>query len=263
MVLKIAPDLSQVTIHHETIPGYMMTMTMAFNVKNTNELHNIFPNDEITFTLVVTDDDEWVENIHRVGHSANVATNPGPAQVSVPGGMRLPGLGTGDLLPDYPLTAENSRSIHISDFRGKELAFTFFFTRCPLPDYCPRMNNNFEETRKILWADANAPTNWELLSVSFDPGFDTPETLGNYARSYRGEDARQWLFVCAPTNTLAGLAPSLDLMVVRNGGDIVSHSMRTVVVDPQGRIFRQLDGNKWTPQQLADAICAAAKASQP
>jgi cytochrome oxidase Cu insertion factor (SCO1/SenC/PrrC family) len=39
----------------------------------------------------------------------------------------------------------------------------------------------------------------------------------------------------------------------------VTHNLRTVVLDPQGRIFRQFDGNQWTPQELADAIVCAAR----
>lgn len=260
IVEKIAPDLSQVTIHHQAIPGYMMEMTMAFSVKNTNELSGISPNDEITFTLVVGNNDEWVENIHRIGHSAGTTTNGMSMPMNMSGGMMMPFLKPGDLLPDYTLTAEDGKEIHLSDFRGKVLAFTFFFTRCPLPDYCPRMNNNFEETRKILLADANAPTNWQFLSISFDPRFDTPEVLASYAGIYRGDDTNGWLFASAPTNVLADAAMRLDLVVMRQGNNI-SHNLRTVVLDARGGIYRLFDGNQWTPRQLADAICEAARSS--
>src|SRR5208282_5567833 len=97
-----------------------------------------------------------------------------------------------------------------------------------------------------------------LLSISFDPGFDTPEVLTRYANFYRGVDTNRWLFAVASTNTLAGIAPRLDLMVMRNSMG-VTHNLRTVVLDPQGRIFREFDGNDWTPQELADAIVSAAQ----
>ena len=260
-VWKIAPDLAHVTIHHQDIPGYMMAMTMDFNVRNTNELSGISPNDEITFTLVVSNNEERIESIHRVGHSAETLTNEMAMPMNMSGGIIISELKQGDPLPDYPLTAEDGKQIRFSDYRGRVLAFTFFYTRCPLPDYCPRMNNNFEQTRKILMAGASAPTNWQFLSVSFDYGFDTPETLKNYADVYRGGNSDRWLFAAAPTNALARLAPQLDLMIMRRGEDILSHSMRTVVLDPQGRIFRQLDGNQWTPQELADAMTQAVRVS--
>lgn len=262
VVEKIAPDLSQVTIHHQAIPGYMMEMTMDFAVINTNELSGISTNDEITFTLVVGANNEWVENIHRIGHSTKTTANGMSMPMDMSGGMTTPFLKPGDPLPDYELTAEDGRRIHLSNFRGRVLAFTFFFTRCPLPDYCPRMNNNFEETRKILLADANAPTNWQFLSISFDPGFDTPEVLADYAGVYRGEDTNRWLFASAPTNVLADAAMRLDLMVMRQGNNI-SHNLRTVVLDARGDIYRLFDGNQWTPRQLADAMRDAARSSAP
>jgi len=258
VVVKIAPDFSRVTIHHQAIPGYMMEMTMDFSVKNTNELSGISPGDEITFTLVVGKNDEWVENIHRIGYSAETTTNGMSMPMNMSGDMTMPFLKPGDLLPDYLLTAEDGKQIRLSDFRGRALAFTFFFTRCPLPDYCPRMNNNFEATRKILLADTNAPTNWQFLSISFDPGFDTPEVLANYASVYRGDDTNHWLFASAPTNVLADVAGRLDLMIVQQGNNI-SHNLRTVVLDAHGGLYRLFDGNQWTPQQLADAMREAAR----
>ena len=259
VIEKIAPDLRQVTIHHQVIPGYMMEMTMDFNVENTNELSGISPNDEITFTLVVGDSEERVENIHRVVHAAETLTNKISMPMDMSGGMMMSELKPGDPLPDYTLTAEDGRQIHFSDFRGKALAFTFFFTRCPLPDYCPRMNNNFEQTRKILLTDTNAPTNWQFLSISFDPGFDTPEVLANYASAYRGDDTNRWLFTAASTNMLADVAQRLDLSVVWQGNNLFSHNLRTVVLDARGGIYRLFDGNQWTPEQLADAIMQAAR----
>ena len=261
MVEKIAPDLSQVTIHHQAIPGYMMEMTMDFNVKHTNELGGISPKDEITFRLVVDKDDEWIENIHRIGRSSE-PINEISTKKKTSGDAMASELKAGDTLPDYVLTTEQGRQIHISDFRGKALAFTFFFTRCPLPDYCPRMNRNLEQARTLLLADSNAPPNWQLLSISFDPGFDSPQVLASYAGVYRGTDTNRWLFALAQTNVLADVAARLDLMVMRQGGSI-SHNLRTVVLDPAGRIYRQFDGNEWTASQLADAIVRAARPPAP
>ena len=201
----------------------------------------------------MTETDDWIEGVRFVAHHAGEATNntfafPAPAAELKPG----------DAMPDGEFTAEDGRKIHFSDFRGRAVAFTFFFTSCPLPDYCPRMNKNFAETRKILLADTNAPANWQFLSISFDPNFDQPEVLSSYGNFYRGGDADRWLFVVASTNTLARLAPLLDLIVVRDGASY-THNLRTVVLDAQGRIHRQFDGNGWTPAQLADAISQAAK----
>jgi protein SCO1 len=258
VVEKIAPDLRQVTIHHQAIPGYMMEMTMDFPVQNTNELNGISPGDKITFTLVVGETNDWVENIRRVGTSTETVTNKMSMQMGMSPGAMMTELKPGDMLPDGELLTEDGRHIHLSDFRGKAVAFTFFFTRCPLPNYCPLMNRNFAATRDLILSMSNAPTNWELLSISFDPQFDTPQVLSTYAGAYRGNNAAHWLFADATTNTLAHLAPRVGLMVMRQGNNI-SHNLRTIVLDPQGRIYKQFDGNQWTPQELADALLEAAR----
>jgi protein SCO1 len=253
VVEKIASDRHMATIHNQTIPGYMAEMTMDFPVKDTNELAGISPGDEIKFMLVVNKNDSWIENVRRTGHTDQVMTNTMQDMSTSD-----PELGTGDLLPDGILIAEDGRTIHFSDFRGSAVAFTFFYTRCPLPNYCPLMNRNFEAARNLISSFSNAPTNWEFLSISFDAQNDTPEALGNYAGAYRGTDSNHWLFAAATTNTLATLAPCLDLMVVHSDAGI-SHNLRTVILDTKGRIYQQFDGNQWTPQQLASAILAATR----
>jgi protein SCO1/2 len=249
VVEKIAPDGHTATIHNQDIPGYMDEMTMDFPVRNTNELNGISPGDKITFTLIVIKNDDWIENVRRIGHTTEIMTNTPPAMTSE--------LGPGDLLPDSILTAENGREIHFAGFHGQAVAFTFFYTRCPLPNYCPLMNRNFAAARDLISSTAGAPTNWEFLSISFDPQGDTPEVLTTFGGFYRHGNASHWLFAAAPTNTLATLAPALDLMVIPQGNTI-SHNLRTVVLDPQGRIYKQFDGNQWTPEELARAVLAAA-----
>ena len=253
LVRQISADHRHATIQHEAIAGYMGAMTMEFAVKAPNELGGIAPNDEITFTLAVTENASWIETIHCVAHHISEVTN----HVFV-FHAESPELKVGDPMPDGELRAESGARLRFSDFRGRAVAFTFFFTSCPLPDFCPRMNRNFFETRKILLTDTNAPANWQLLSISFDPAFDTPAILSGSAQYYRGGDPDRWLFAVAPTNTLAELSPAVDLHFWRENGS-TSHNLRTVVLDAGGKIFRQFDGNEWTPQALAAAIAAAAR----
>ena len=254
VVREIADDRRTVTIQHEAAAGYMPAMTMSFTVRETNQLNAISPSDEITFKLEVGENDSWIESIQFIAHRIENVTN-NTFVFHVP----TTGLKPGDLLPDYEFVAEDGGKIHFSDFRGKVVAFTFFYSRCPLPDYCPRMSKNFSETRQLLLATTNAPANWQLLTISFDPGIDTPEMLTSYANFYRGEDTNRWLFAVASTNTLSSLAPRLDLRIMRDGDSIMSHNLRTVVLDSQGKIFRQLDSNQWTARELADAMLAAAR----
>jgi protein SCO1 len=259
IVREIAPDRTKATIRHETIPNYMPAMTMPFNVRNTNELNGVSPGDTITFRLTATEDTHWIDNVRKIGAATNNLADASPHLDA----SKIAELKPGDVLPDYELLAENGKTIRFSDFRGKALAFTFFFTRCPLPDFCPRMSGNFTKARELIRAAPNAPTNWLFLSVSFDPEFDRPAVLSNYANLYRHNDTNGWLFAAAPAGSLAALAPRLDLMIHHESDGSISHNLRTVVLDPQGRIHRQLDGNQWTPQELVQALVEAARGPGP
>jgi protein SCO1/2 len=254
VVQSVAPDQRHAMITHDAIPGYMAAMTMDFTARDPEVLNGVSAGDEVSFTLAVTETNDWMEKVQRLGRTNGFGLSGPPGWHVVE-----PSLAVGDTLPDYEFADENGQPMRLADFRGQAVALTFFFTSCPLPDYCPRMNRNFAEARNILAAATNAPAAWQLLSISFDPGFDTPQRLSSYARSYRGSDASHWRFGVASSNTLAGLAPKVDLSVWREGGSL-SHNLRTVVLDTTGKITRQFDGNDWTPQQLADAILAAARA---
>jgi protein SCO1/2 len=254
-VVRVLPEGGHtVVVRHEEIRGYMPRMTMELNVRDTNELAGLQRDDEITFRLVATAETHWIENIRRVGRATTT-----DASLPVSATNKVSELRPGDLLPDVELLTEDGSRVRFSDFRGRAVAFTFIFTRCPLPDYCPRMGNNFARTRELMFARANAPTNWQFLSISFDPEFDTPAQLKSYGNAYRGGNADRWRFAVASTEVLAELSPRLDLMITREAGGSISHNLRTVVLDPQGRITWQFDGNRWTPEELAKALSTAAK----
>lgn len=255
LVRSIAPDLQTALIRHEAIPDYMPAMTMELNVRDTNELSDITVGDTISFRLLVDDDTHWIDQLKK---SAATSTNTPPplptVQTDAGGDIELK---PGDLMPDAELIDEHGKTIRFSQFRGQAVAFTFFFTRCPLPDYCPLMCKQFAAARSRLLAAANAPTNWTLLAISFDSEFDKPAVLAGYARSYRGDDPTRWLFASASNATLKNIAPRIDLMIARDGPGF-SHNLRTIVLDTRGRIHRQFDGNRWKASELADAIREAA-----
>ena len=255
VIEQISPDQSKVTIHHQAIPGYMMEMTMDFPVKDSHELDGLTPGDQVNFTLVVDTDESWVTDFQRTGH-----TSTNPANGMAMEDKTSPHLKPGDPIPDGELLTEYGKHIHLSDFRGKVVAFTFFFTRCPLPDYCPLMNRNFAQTRKLLSSMPKTPKNWQFISISFDADFDRPEALASYGNFYRGNDADRWLFASADSTALARLAPPLGLMIMGQDGTI-SHNLRTVVMDTQGRLYCQFNDNQWKAKDLAEAMQRADKLS--
>ena len=257
LVRELPADGQTVVVRHEAIPGFMPKMTMTFNVRDTNQLLGLQVGDAITFNVKATEEESWIENIRRAGTN-DLAPLPAsdPASSAL---LHVAQMKPGDVLPDAELLAEDGRTMKLSSFRGRALAFTFIFTRCPLPDFCPRMNQHFNRARDLLLQRPGGPTNWQFLSISFDPEFDKPGVLTRYAYSYRGQSTDRWLFAAAPTNVMASFVSQLDFRFANEGGSFL-HNLRTVVLDPQGRIYRQFDGNKWKAQDLADALAEAAEA---
>lgn len=252
LIRKIADDRRTAIIRHEEIAGYMPEMTMRLNVRDTNELRNLVAGDVITFHLTADDDTHWIHDLRRVGNAGTNAT-PDLRAFAPPS---VPASEDGQIFPDFTFLSEDDRSVRLSDHRGKALAFTFIFTRCPLPDYCPRMGHRFAEARTLLRNDP-ALKNWQLLSISFDPENDRPAVLKRYGDHYRGGDPDRWLFAVADRGTLAKLAPLCDLQFIAEGASF-THNLRTVVLDSQGGIHRVFAGNLFTAAQLAEAIREAA-----
>jgi protein SCO1 len=232
-------------IAHEKIPGYMDAMTMPFNVKKPSELKGIQPGDTLAFRLSVTETDDWIDQIKKVGSRAT------PASPALPATEVANQLVPGALLPDCILTNQDGRMIHTSDYRGQALAFTFFFSRCPLPSFCPRMNNNLSAAQRVLRPDATH-TNWQLLSISFDPGFDTPERLKNFA-SFQQADPYHWDFASSSRAVVKELGGAFGLQFWQENGSI-SHNLRTVVVNAAGRVQKVFTGNEWQPAELAEEM---------
>ena len=146
------------------------------------------------------------------------------------------------------------------EFKGKAVALTFVFTRCPLPDFCPRMTGNFHGVYDELTADASAPSNWHLLSLSFDVDHDTPAVLNGYSKA-NGCDSKRWSFLTGALIEIDAITEQFGLGFARevDGPFIFSHNLRTIVLDPRGRIQRMFIGNDWSAKELAAELRKAAK----
>jgi protein SCO1/2 len=255
VVKELPPGGRSVVIKHEEVTNYMPAMTMEFRPADTNELRGLAPRDRITFRILVTEDTGWIDQITRIGKEQPAA----PSGASSRPVVYAAPLKVGALMPDCVLTNELGHVISLSQYRGQALALTFFFTRCPFPDFCPRMSNQFADTARKLAATPGGPTNWHLLSISFDPGFDSPAVLRGYAQGHQYDPAR-WSFATGSPAEIEKLAQRCDLTVQRDGAGF-THNLRTVVVDADGRVKDVLIGNEWTADELAKEMVAAAAVS--
>jgi protein SCO1/2 len=250
---KLDPSEGTATIQHEAIPGYMPAMTMPFMVKNTNELIGLELDGPVVFRLNVTKNDSWIDKLKK-------APGPTPAEPPKREPVRLvrnvEELKIGDAIPDYHFTNELGQTISLGQFKGQALALTFIFTRCPLPNFCPLMSRNFSEAYKLLTAKSGAPTNWHLLTISFDPHHDTPDVLKAFAQAYE-YDPKKWNFVTGAMIDIDAITDQFNLTIsVQN--DQWEHKLRTAVIDAQGHVRKIIVGNQWTPEELVEDLISAA-----
>jgi protein SCO1 len=250
VVLEVKPDTLEVVIRHEAITNYMDAMTMPFKVKDRGELAGLERGDQITFRLCVTDDESWVEKIVKIG-KADLAKESTPAQPT-----KAPAVNSEKWLLDYKFTNELGQAVSFNDFRGQALAVTFFYTRCPLPEFCPRLSKNFQEASEKLEAMTNAPSNWHLISVTFDPEIDTPEMLRNYGKGY-GYDPSHWSFFTGPKDKIAELARASGVEYEESEGTI-NHNFRTLIIDTHGHLQMIFPTSGDLSDQIVSEILKAA-----
>src|SRR5438477_1790001 len=159
VVVSVKPKEKSIEIKHEEIPGYMPAMTMPFDVKDTKELAGLAEGDSISFRMLVTDTEGWIDQIRKIAPSA---TNSSPTTGTFRLAREVEPLGIGDPLPEYHFTNQIGQAISTAQFKGQVLAITFLFTRCPFPNFCPLMANHFAEAQKKLLSMPNGPPHWHL-----------------------------------------------------------------------------------------------------
>ena len=259
VIKELEPDGKTVVIRHEAIPGYMQAMTMPFEARDTNLLRGLKVGDAVSFKLAVTPTEGWLEAVTKLDSAtpkpvAAPAPPPAPQEI-IHISRALQPLDEGDRLPEYHFTNELGEAVSLSQFKGQVLAFTFFFTSCPFPEYCPRMTSNFGQAARELEQMTNAPAHWRLLSISFDPAHDTSARLANYALAAE-YDKSCWSFLTGAEDQISGLAEQMGENYWNEGGSI-GHNLRTVVVDPTGRIRNIIPGSKWTVEDFVKDIVQA------
>ncbi len=255
VIIELHPEEKMVRIKHEEIPGYMQAMTMSFEVRDTNELAWLEAGDTVTFRMTVTDTDGWIDQIKKLNiPRTNTLPTTGPFRFV----RDVEPLNIGDPLPEYHFTNHLGQPVSLNQFRGQALAITLIFTRCPYPTFCPLMSNNFRDVQEKLSSTPNAPTNWHLLTISFDPEYDTPMVLKSYAERYR-YDPKHWSYLTGELVDITAIAEQIGLLFRREGDGAISHNLRTAVVDAGGRVQKIFTENKWTSDELAEEILKAAQ----
>jgi protein SCO1/2 len=254
IVVSVNRDQGKVMVKHEAVPGYMDAMTMPFAVDEPKILEDLKPGDTIEAKLLVGERGSHLEGIviSRPPGTISVETIPAPGNYGKPG----------DAAPTNPLVDQEGKAFTLRDFKGKVVALTFIFTRCPLPDFCPRMNLNFSEVERLLAADPKLYRATQLLSVSFDPEHDTPAVLKGFRdpflKGVPGVAPGHWRFVTGTLEHIKEFAGFFGLTYLKTGNQFV-HSLATAVIAPDGKLLSIRRGNDWEAKELVEDLKKAAR----
>jgi protein SCO1/2 len=206
--------------------------------------------------MIVTDDDGWIDQLKKLD-GPRTPLPPEPANFRPRARSNRLAVG---IRCRTAFTNTAGRVVRLSDLKGRAVAFTFIFTRYPFPTFCPRLSVNFAETQAQLRARAGGPTNWNLLSITIDPEYDTFERLPAYAKLYQPDPAH-WDFVTGDLTDITAIGEQFGLQFWRaTPTEPINHNVRTVVVDASGHIQWVTTDNDWKPDFLAGQIVKAAAA---
>lgn len=250
-IVATNPATGEVTIDHQAIPGFMEAMTMPYKLRDTRILSELHPGDLITADVLVSQGPDaavYVDHFVVIGQ-AKPDYRP-TVQYHVPQ--------TGDKVPDFRLVNEDGHPIHMAQFHGKALLLTFIYTRCPLPDFCPRVTHDFAVLEKSLALNPALYAKTHLLCASFDPDGDTPARLKAYGETYMGSMAPKafthWDFAVSSKAELQPMAQWFDVGLTSEPNGTITHTLSTTLIGPDGKVVRFYPGNEWTPEQVLSDV---------
>ncbi len=250
-VIGVDKAKKELTIAHDEVKDYMPAMTMPFKIKEDWVMKDINPGDYISATLVVDKDNYWLEAVAVSKSQNNGSTN-------LPDKELMPE--PGKEVPNFQLVNQDGKPVTREQYKGKFLVVTFIYTRCPLPDQCPLMSNNFAVIHEQLLADKNLADKIHLLSISFDTKFDTPKVLKSYGASqtkrFDKEDFSLWEFASGKDAEIKDITKFFGLLYDPQNDTIV-HSLRTAIITSDGKILKAYRGNQWTPKEILTELRTA------
>ena len=258
MVLKVDTARKSVVISHDPVANVMPAMTMPFEVRDARELTGLVPGAIVSFSLVLTQDAGYIDRVKTIRYQS-VEQDPIAARrlrmLSNITGAAAKTVPIGAVVPDFTLTNQSRQQVSLSQFRGKVIGVNFIYTSCVLPQFCYRVANHFGVIRDRF--KDRMGRDLVLLTLTFDPARDTPERLAQYASQWKA-DARTWHFLTGAARDVERVCGLFGVDFFADEG-LMSHSVRTAVIDQRGVMVANIEGNQYTAAQLGDLVDSTLK----
>ncbi len=247
-IVRLEPERKVLVVRHDEIKGYMPAMTMEFVVSAADlalakpgqriraemvpskdgdyRLEKIWPDDKVSDDTIAAAARQLREDTHNRGRSAYREV--------------------GEKVPAFALYDQTGRVVQSSRFGGKQIMLNFIFTRCPVATMCPASTAKMVQTQQL--ARESGVKNFELISITLDPAYDTPAILKEYA-DQRGIDTSNFSFLTGPESAIKDLLAQFGV-IAEFKGDILQHTLTTLLIDENGNISHRSDGSVWEPRDF-------------
>jgi protein SCO1 len=157
-------------------------------------------------------------------------------------------------VPNFSLTNQSGQAVALTNLLGQVWVADVIFTRCPIS--CEKMTQRM----KLLEAEISKRAPVKFVSITADPGYDTPAILTTYAEK-RGLDQSRWHFLTGLKSDVYALSVGGMKFAVLDNEDksipdnFFVHSTQFALVDKKGRIRGYFEGtDDEERKQLAFAI---------
>ncbi|MCF3652316.1 SCO family protein [Synoicihabitans lomoniglobus] len=252
-IIKVDAERGTLLVDHDEIPDYMPAMVMEFHA-GPGDLANAVAGERIRARLI-----EDTDGTFRLAHiwkvDALAASQVTAAAAALREDTTIRGRNAyrsvGENLPDFALYDQTGAVVDVSRFRGKKVLLNFIYTRCPIATMCPAATINMMAVQSAV-AEAGKSDRLELISITFDPEFDTPGVLRDYAE-VRGIDTTNFSFLTGPESAIKDLLRQLGVLAEVEG-PLISHTLATLLIDEKGRIIDRADGSQWDVTQFVRKI---------
>ncbi len=255
VLLEINPASHSIVVSCDAIPGVMDAMSMPFTVRGQADFKALVPGVTVRFDMVEARDVAYAEHL-QVVDVQNFESEPTEAarltflHRTMDPTAEAKIVKIGQPVPDFTLTDQANEVTHLSQFKSKVVALTFTYSRCPNPNYCFRLSNNLSILERRFRAQAG--TDLILITIVIDPDEDQGKALARYAGTWKA-DPKAWRFLTGKLDDVQAAA-ELFGMDFWNDESFLTHTFHTVVIDREGKLAANLEGNQFTASQLGDLV---------
>lgn len=154
----------------------------------------------------------------------------------------------GEYIPNFAMINQHGNFLQIRQLQGKPFILNFIFTRCAVPTMCPASTTRMSSMQDV--AREEGLEDLQFVTITFDPAFDSPGILRQYAEGY-GMEAENFHLLTGSQSVVDDLLRQFGILTMEEDGTI-NHTMATLLVDRNGRVAYRKEGTTWTIEEFLE-----------